>query len=159
MFDMARASRSGQMVPSTKASGPIIKPMARADSSMLMETSILVIGSTIRLRAMVSIYILTEPSIRVNGKTISNMETGMRHGQMVLVTRDNMIKVRNKVRAFSNGLMALLLTENFLRTISMATVNTAGPMVEYILVHGKTTKWKVKEFSPGLMADGMKENM
>ena len=35
----------------------------------------------------------------------------------------------------------------------------SGPMAESSVVNGKTTKWRVKAFSHGLMAEDMKESI
>ena len=51
--------------------------------------------------------------------------------------------------------MRALMTETSIRTTSMESENTSGPMVESIMDRGLTIKWKVKEHSPGVMEGDM----
>ena len=88
--EMARDSKSGQMVPFTRATGRTTKPMDTVGSSTLMGMFIRASGRTTRLMATAPTCTPMGPATRVNGKRTNSTERGRRPGQMVLSTKEIM---------------------------------------------------------------------
>jgi len=94
--------------------------------------------------------------IKDSGKRISSMEKDLRHGQMALVTRVNMLREKNMVRANSHGLMEAHMKESLLRTTLKDRESICGQMEEFTTGNGKIIRWKEEAFSHGLMAGNTK---
>ena len=72
---MGLGSKSGLMVPSTKASGKTTKHTVTVFSGMCMVTNTKEHGRGTKLTAKVSIHIVMAPLMKVLGKMICNMVT------------------------------------------------------------------------------------
>ncbi len=110
--EMVKASRPGQMAPSTKDTGRMIKPTAEVDSSTLTVTSTRASGRTTKHMARVLTSTPMVPNTRANGKKISNTATEKKHGLMALSTKANTLKERKTAKAGSSGPTDPLTTDN-----------------------------------------------
>ena len=93
------------------------------------------------------------------GKKINNMEMALRLGQMVLHMMDFMMKGKNMAMENSLGLTVALMKGNFKIIILKGKVNINGVINDFITEIGKTIRWKVTEFSNGLMVVNTKEHI
>jgi len=113
----------------------------------------------IKLMDMVFMYIKTELAMKVNGKTISNMDSERRFGPITVNMKVITQKVKNMVRVYISGKMALCTTEIGTKTGSKDMVNTNGRMAVSTSENGKTTTCMAKVFTLGPMVGDMMANM
>jgi len=115
-------------------------------------------GLLIKLMDLEFILILMVLSILEFGVKTSSMERGKRVGLMELVMKEIMFLERNRDTGISNGQMDLSTLDSSSIIISKALENIDGLMAEAIMENGETIRCMVKAFSPGLMAEDMKES-
>lgn len=92
----------------------------------------------------------TAPIMLETGKKINNMDTALRHGQMLPSTKVTMNMERNTASVLSNGLMAQLISESSIITIFMVKEFTHGPITENTRENGGQIKCMAKVPLPGL---------
>ena len=153
ILELEKENKFGQTVPCTKVGGKITKPTEWVDLSMQMVMFMMEIGLMIKHTDLVFTVILMELNTKANGKKTSNMVMVLKHGQMVQDIKVNTFKERNTVKDNSHGLMEAPLLDSLSITILKDKANTTGLTVENSMDPGKTIKWKVVVFSPGLMAE------
>jgi len=146
-------SRSGQMVHSTRGTGPITRPMEREDSFMPMEMFMREPGKTIKLMVSEFTCMLMALAMKETGRKTSNMERVLKDGLMVLSTKVNTMRDRSTVEEDSSGAITLFSKVNSKTTTSKVTVPTNGMTVECTVESGKITRCTEKEFSLGPMAE------
>ena len=81
-----------------------------------------------------------------NGLKINNMALVLKHGQTVLVTKDNINKDKKMDKEYLNGLMDVYIKDNFRTIICMAKVNISGLMIDLMMVNGRKIKQMVLEY-------------
>ena len=96
-------------------------------------------------------------SMKDHGAMINNMVRAKKIGQMVLNTKGNINKERNKAMDNLFGLMDPDIMETLSIIIFMAKVSILGKMVESTKANGKTTKNTAKESTPWQMVNTTKE--
>ncbi len=96
-----------------------------------------------------SILILMDPGMKVSGEMTSNMEWGLRDGQMEHSMRDSILMERNTERANSCGPIKALTMENLKTIIYRVLASTSGPTVASTTGSGSTTKCRVTVHLPG----------
>ena len=69
---------------------------------------------------------------------------------------DYMYKEKNMEKVNLHGLTEVLIMENLLRTISKVRESIYGLMDVNMMENGKTIKWKIMEYLPGMTVEGMK---
>mmetsp|Transcript_42672 Transcript_42672/g.30779 ORF Transcript_42672/g.30779 Transcript_42672/m.30779 type:complete len:211 (+) Transcript_42672:339-971(+) len=131
---MDTGCRSGQMAPSMKATGRIIKLTDWVNSGT--QTAMYLMDSGKKTRHTVTVFTLTsmELNTKVIGRMTCNMERVKRSGKM-----DQAMKVHTK------------------KDSNMDQVNTNGTTDLDMMVSGPIIKSTVMEFIFGLMADDMKD--
>ena len=153
-----KVSSCGKTAASTKAIGRTIKLMDREDLSTLMETVISVSGSMIRLMAEALMNIWTAQTMSETGKRTNNMDTALRHGQMLPSTKVTTSMERSTVSEPLSGLMALPTSENFIITTFTAREFTHGQTTESTRVNGALIKCMEKGLLPGLITVSTSES-
>lgn len=88
-------NNNGRMDPSMKVSGKMTRLVVRENLSTQMGTSMKENGKMTRLTDTDNTYTTTELNILAIGRTINNMVKGKKVGQMELIMKDSMRKVRN----------------------------------------------------------------
>jgi hypothetical protein len=81
--EKVKVIRYGLMVPFTRATGRMTRPMAEEGLSMRMEMYMKVNGRMTRLMVLEGTCTLTEHSTRDTGRRTSNMAKERKHGLMV----------------------------------------------------------------------------
>lgn len=75
---------------------------------------------------------------------INNKVKALRHGLIILYSKDNILWVKNMVRVNFNGKMDQNILVILIIILYKDMENIHGMMVENILVHGKIIKWMVR---------------
>ena len=157
-FAREKASNSGKMAASTKATGKETKPMATGDSSTLMATVIMVIGSTIRHMVVELTSIWTVPSTSATGKKTNSTAMVSKPGQML----PNMRATTNSAKSMGSvplsGPTDQPILANSIITISTEKVFTLGPTTGNTKENGEPTKCTAKELLHGLTEESTKVN-
>lgn len=83
----------------------------------------------IKLMGMENTCTWMEQHIKDFGLKTNNMAKVLRHGQMVLDTKETMLMAKSMDMDFSNGQMDLFIMENLEITILKVMVNINGQMV------------------------------
>ncbi len=78
------------------------------------------------------------------------------HGQIKQYIKVNIKMEKSMAKECFYGLMIVLIKDNFLKIIFMVQENILGKMEEYIQDNGKIIKCKEKEFLHGQMEEDMK---
>lgn len=92
------------------------------------------------------------------GKKTNNMAMGSSHGQMVLDTKETMLRGKSTERECSPGPMRVLMKGNSLKITSKGKEYISGLMAEPMKAIGKTIRWMVMECLLGPMGECMKES-
>lgn len=150
-----KASRFGEMVQNMKGIGDRTKPTDMDELFILMGILMLENGRMIKLMAEAHMNIWTVQSILVIGLKINNMAMELRYGQMEVLMKVIMNLVKNMELVLFNGLMEVLILENFIVTTYMEWDCTLGTMVENTKENGEQTKCKVMEHLSGKMVVDM----
>jgi len=124
-----------------------------------MEMYMKVNGRMIKPMVEGSILTQMDPGTRESGVKINRMDMVLKDGLMVLVMKGNMSKGKNMVKGNSFGQMVVHLVVTFMIITLKGGVSTNGPMVEYLMVNGKTIKCRAMEHLPGLMVGNMLANI
>lgn len=110
------------------------------------------------IRPMGSEYTITLMVLntKASGQRINKMDMERKPGQIKLVTRVIIRRVRSMALVSSTGLTDLLITGHLKIITSKDKVFTNGPMVVNTKVAGLTTRWMDRACSPGKMSDVMR---
>jgi len=90
---------------------------------------------------------------------IFSTERAKKSGQILLCTKDSIMRVKNTDMDCISGKMAQDMKETGTRTELKAQENTNGKMADAIMVNGKIITCTEKVFTPGLMEGDMRANM
>ena len=112
-------------------------------------------GLMIRLTAKATINIWMEPNMRGIGIKINSMGMGVKYGQILQGTKDNMNMEKNMEMAPSIGRANQHMSENFIIIIFMEKVFTHGMMAESTKGNGSSIKWMAMEFLLGVMGENI----
>jgi hypothetical protein len=105
--DMVMVFRSGQMAPSMKVIGKIIRPTAVESSITLTETYTMECGRKTWLMVTVFMFILTDQNTKVIGTTISNMVMAVSNGLMEVNTMVAILTDRKMAEECTTGPTAI----------------------------------------------------
>ena len=93
----------------------VVRLKEKEGYTILTEISTLENGETINLMEMENISQGMEPSMKVNGRMIIGMDMGKKFGPMGPVSREITLTTRKMVKGSYNGLMEIVMLENFAR--------------------------------------------
>lgn len=97
--------------------------------------------------------------MRVSGEMISSTAEGLKHGQMVLATKETMSMERSMGMANLPGLMEAPTMVNLSIITLRVKEHINGQTAEFIQASGRITRWRAVEFSNGLTTEDMKESI
>ena len=94
---------------------------------------------------------------KVNGRKINNTARDLRLGMMELRIKEFTSMAKSTAKDTSSGETKVNMWAISSTIILKETVHIDGATVEYTKVSGKTTKWRVKAYSHGQMAESILE--
>ena len=107
---------------------------------------------------MVVILIIMEHNIKDTGKTINSMDKVKKHGQMVLIMKDNMMKVKSMEKENQFLQINLILMVNLIIMIYMVMDYIYGLIKESMKDNGREIKCMEMEKQLGQMEDLIMES-
>ena len=155
---MVKESRFGQMAPSMRDTGKIIRLMERVLSGTYMVTNTKVSGKEIKLTVTVNILTVTVQPMKVIGEMIFSMVKVLNSGTIIQSTRVNIKEERSMVRVPILGKMVPNILVSGMRIEFMVVASTPGTMVESMKVTGKITIWMATVSTLGRTVGSMKDN-
>lgn len=140
---------SGRMVPSTKETGNLAKPVDTVSSHLLTRTQSKANGSKVNLMGMLYTSIQMVQNMKDSGRMICSTARAKNLGWIAHTMKETILRERNMVKVSTCGLMVQCMLETGMKIGSRAKAPTNGKMVETTKANGGTTTCTVTASTHG----------